>query len=83
MNRCLSLSPHRTKRPWQKRAFVLRAILQYAKQNGAIVLGTTAQHLSKVITQSRPLFYVDRAGHRLTEEANGIEAEDLEPTEVS
>ena len=39
--------------------------------------------ISKVITQSRPLFYVDRAGHRLTEEANGIEAEDLEPTEVS
>jgi len=39
--------------------------------------------MSKVITQSRRLFYDDRAGHRLIKEANGIEAEDLEPTEVS
>jgi hypothetical protein len=39
--------------------------------------------MSKVITQLRRLFYDDRAGHRLIKEANGIEAEDLEPTEVS
>jgi len=76
------VSPHRTKRPWQKRAFVLRAILQYAKQNGAIVLGTTAQHLSKVITQSRPLFYDDRTRDRLIEEVKAIEEADIGSTEA-
>ena len=40
--------------------------------------------LSKVITQSRPLFYDydDRTSDRLMEEANGIETEDLERAEV-
>ena len=40
--------------------------------------------MSKVITQSRPLFYDydDRTSDRLMEEANGIETEDLERAEV-
>ena len=39
--------------------------------------------MSKVITQSRPLFDDNRAGDRLMEEVNAIEYEGLEPTEVS
>jgi hypothetical protein len=38
--------------------------------------------LSKVVTQSRPLFYDDRTSDRLMEVANGIETEDLERAEV-
>jgi hypothetical protein len=38
--------------------------------------------ISKVITQSRHLFYDDRTSDRLVEEFHAIEEEDPEPTEM-
>ena len=42
----------------------------------------TTKYFSKVIIQSRPLFYDDRTGDRLMEEVNAIDDEDLEPMEA-
>jgi hypothetical protein len=49
-----------------------------------MVCGTErkAKYSSKVVTQSPPLFYDNRASDRLMEAVIAIEEEDLEPKEV-